>query len=150
MDLSDLYSQKILELVANQPIPGRIANPDATVRRVSRTCGSAIEIDVNLRGGRVSAYGHSISACALGQASAAIVAANVIGAPVAELRWLRAQMAAMLAGNGPPPSGKWADLACLEPVRDYPPRHTSTLLVFDALIEAFDKIEAREAVGAAS
>jgi NifU-like protein involved in Fe-S cluster formation len=150
MDLSDLYSQKILEIAANQPIPGRLAKPDATVRRVSRVCGSAIEVDVCVLDGRISAYGHSISACALGQTSTAIVAANVIGTSVGELRDVRAQMTAMLKDNGAPPAGRWADLACLEPVRDYPPRHTSTLLVFDALVEALDKIEARESVGVTS
>ena len=150
MELSDLYSQKILEIAANQPIPGRLANPDATVRRLSRVCGSSIEVDVSVRNGRISAYGHSISACALGQASTAIVAANVIDSSVGEMRALQAEMTAMLKQGGPPPTGKWGDLACLEAVRDYPPRHASTLLVFDALVEAFDKIEAQEALRAAS
>jgi len=150
MELSDLYSQKILEIAANQPIPGRLAHPDATARRLSRVCGSVIEVDISVRDGRISAYGHSISACALGQTSTAIVAANVIGTPVGELRTLRAQMTAMLKENGPAPAGRWSELACLEAVRDYPPRHTSTLLVFDALVEALDKIEASATVKAAS
>jgi NifU-like protein involved in Fe-S cluster formation len=149
MELSDLYSQKILEIAANQPVPGRLAMPDATVRRVSRVCGSAIEVDVSVRGGRVSAYGHSISACALGQTSTAIVAANVIGTTVDEIRALRTQMIAMLTDNGPPPAGRWADLAYLEPVRGFPPRHASTLLVFEALVDAFDEIEVRQALEAA-
>lgn len=149
MDLSDLYSQKILEIAANQPIPGRLADPDASARRVSRVCGSSIEVDVAIsEGGNICAYGHKISACALGQTSAAIVATHIVGTPVAEFRALREQMTAMLKADGAPPTGKWADLAYLEPVRDYPPRHTSTLLVFDAVVDALDKIEAREAVKA--
>lgn len=141
MELSDLYSEKILQIAANQPIPGRLANPDATARRVSRVCGSSIEVDIALDEGVITGYGHSISACALGQTSAAIVATNVIGATADEMRQLRGQMYAMLKAGGPPPGGKWDDLKYLEPVRDYRPRHTSTLLVFDAVVDALDAIE---------
>ena len=149
MELSDLYSQKILEIAANQPIPGRLDHPDATVRRVSRVCGSSIEVDIAVRDGAIIGYGHKLSACALGQTSAAIVATNVVGTPVDEFRALRQQMTEMLKADGAPPSGRWADLAYLEPVREYAPRHTSTLLVFDAVVEALDKIEAGQAVTAA-
>ena len=143
MELSDLYSQKILEIAANQPIPGRLVAPDASARRVSRVCGSSIEVDISVAPtGEISAYGHKISACALGQTSAAIVATNIVGTPAAEFRALREQMTAMLKADGAPPAGRWADLAYLEPVRDYTPRHTSTLLVFDAVVEALDKIDA--------
>ena len=151
MELSDLYSQKILEIAANQPIPGRLAQPDATARRLSRVCGSSIEVDIAVSAdGCISGYGHKISACALGQTSAAIVAANIVGTPADEFRALREQMVAMLKANGRPPGGHWADLAYLEPVRDYAPRHTSTLLVFDAVVDALDKIEASQTVAAAS
>jgi len=149
MELSDLYSQRILEIAANQPIPGRLTDPDATARRVSRVCGSTIEVDIVVADGLITGYGHKISACALGQTSAAVVATNIAGTPMAEFRALRDQMVAMLKADGAPPTGKWADLAYLEPVREYPPRHTSTLLVFDAVVEALDKIEARQSVAAA-
>ncbi|HVY52176.1 MAG TPA: iron-sulfur cluster assembly scaffold protein [Devosia sp.] len=149
MELSDLYSQKILEIAANQPVPGRLASPDATARRVSRVCGSSIEVDICVSGGRISAYGHKISACALGQTSAAVVATNIVDTPVGEFRELCDQMTRMLKEGGRPPTGRWADLAYLEPVRDYPPRHASTLLVFDAVVDALDKIEAEQAVAAA-
>jgi NifU-like protein involved in Fe-S cluster formation len=148
MELSDLYSQKILEIAANQPIPGRLPDPGATARRVSRVCGSSIEVDLAVTDGRISAYGHAISACALGQTSAAIVASNIVGTPVEEFRTLRGVMIAMLKADGAPPGGRWADLAYLEPVRDYAPRHGSTLLVFDAVAEALDKIEAHQSVTA--
>jgi NifU-like protein involved in Fe-S cluster formation len=146
MELSDLYSQRILEIAANQPIPGRLPSPDASARRVSRVCGSSIEVDIAVTDGRIVGYGHKISACALGQTSAAIVAANVVGTSVDEFRAVREQMTAMLKANGAPPAGKWSDLAYLEPVRDYAPRHASTLLVFDAVAEALDKIESRQVV----
>lgn len=150
MELSDLYSEKILEIAANQPIPGRLARPDATARRVSRVCGSSIEVDIAVAEGVIVAYGHKIAACALGQTSAAIVAANIVGTPEDEFRALHRQMSDMLKADGAPPQGRWADLAYLEPVRDYPPRHASTLLVFDAVVDALDRIEATEGVAAAS
>ena len=146
MDLSDLYSDRILEIAGNQPIPGRLTDPDASARKVSRVCGSTIEVDIKFRDGVIIGYGHEISACALGQTSAAIVATHIVGTPVAEFLRVRDEMIAMLKADGPPPTGeKWADLRYLEPVRDFHPRHTSTLLVFEAVAEALDKAGARAA-----
>lgn len=142
MDLSDLYSDKILEIAGNQPVPGRLTDADASARKVSRVCGSTIEVDIKVSDGVIVGYGHDISACALGQTSAAIVAINVVGTPTVEFRRVRDEMTAMLKADGAPPAGeKWADLKYLEPVRDYRPRHTSTLLVFDAVVEALDQLE---------
>lgn len=146
VELSDLYSEKILEIAGNQPIPGRLANADASARRVSRVCGSTIEVDVKVEGGIIVAYGHEVQACALGQTSAAIVATHVVGTPAAEFRRVRDEMTAMLKADGAPPAGeRWADLKYLEPVRDYRPRHTSTLLVFDAVCDALDRVDAASA-----
>ncbi len=150
MELSDLYSQKILDLAGNAPQPGRLVGADASARKVSRVCGSVIEVDVVVRDGVIAGYGHEISACALGQTSAAVVAREIVGTPVAEFRQLREQMHAMLKENGAPPSGKWDDLRFLEPVREYRARHMSTLLVFDAVVEALEKAESAESVAAAS
>jgi len=146
MDLSDLYSQKILDLAGNAPQPGRLAHPDATSRKVSRVCGSVIEVDVAVRDGVIVDYGHEISACALGQTSAAVVTREIVGTPVGEFRRVREQMHAMLKESGAPPEGKWGDLRYLEPVREYRARHVSTLLVFDAVVEALEKIESAESV----
>ena len=148
MELSDLYSQKILDLAGNAPQPGRLAHADASARKVSRVCGSTIEVDVRVRDGVIAAYGHEISACALGQTSAAVVAREIVGTPVSEFRAVREQMHAMLKENGAPPTGKWDDLRYLEPVRDYRARHMSTLLVFDAVVEAIEKAESVEPVTA--
>lgn len=146
VELSDLYSEKILELAGNQPIPGRLADAQASARRVSRVCGSVIEVDVKVEDGVITGYGHEVQACALGQTSAAIVATHVVGAPAKEVRRVRDEMTAMLKAGGPPPAGeRWGDLKYLEPVRDYRPRHTSTLLVFDALCDALDKLDAAAA-----
>lgn len=148
VDLTDLYSEKILEIAGNQPIPGRLADAHSSARRVSRVCGSIIEVDVKVEGGVITGYGHDVQACALGQTSAAIVATHVVGASSAEFRRVRDEMTAMLKSNGAPPVGeRWVDLKYLEPVRDYRPRHTSTLLVFDALCDALDKLEAQTAAG---
>lgn len=145
MELSDLYSEKILAIAGNPPPAERLAHPDATARKVSRVCGSSIEVDVTVRDGAITGYGHSVSACALGQTSAAIVAREAVGTSVADFLALRETVRAMLKGEGAPPGGRWSDLKYLEPVRDYPQRHASTLLVFDAVAEALDKIGAREA-----
>lgn len=150
MDIGDLYSQKILDLAANAVQPPRLVAPDASARQVSRVCGSLIEVDIAVSDGVVSAYGHYLSACALGQTSAAVVAREIVGTPVKELLQLRHQMHAMLKEDGPPPSGKWSDLAYLAPVRDYKARHMSTLLVFDAVAEAVGKVQAKQGNMAAS
>ena len=110
MELSDLYSEKILSIAANQPIPGRLAHPGASARRVSRVCGSTIEVDIALRDGVITGYGHEISACALGQTSAAVVAREVVGTPVDEFLSVRQAMHDMLKAEGSPPTGKWSDL----------------------------------------
>ena len=147
MELSDLYSEKILELAANIPSMPRLAAPDTSARRVARICGSVIEVDLCLKDGVVTAYGQDVSACALGQTSAAVVARNIVGASAGELRNVHAQMQAMLKGEGPPPDGRWADLRYLEPVRDYRPRHGSTLLVFEAVVAALDGFETQPETG---
>lgn len=148
MDISDLYSQKILELAANAPQPPRLAHPDASARKVSRVCGSLIEVDLVVRDGVIAEYGHYLSACALGQTSAAVVAREIVGTRADDFLRLRDQMHAMLTQNGPVPNGKWADLAYLEPVRNYKARHMSTLLVFNAVAEALGKIASAQAVAA--
>ncbi|QQR34799.1 iron-sulfur cluster assembly scaffold protein [Devosia oryziradicis] len=148
MELSDLYSDKILDLAGNACQPGRLIDPDASARKVSRVCGSVIEVDVVVRGGVITDYGHEVSACALGQTSAAVVAREIVGTPVSEFRQLRDQMHSMLKDNGRPPEGKWSDLRFLEPVREYRARHMSTLLVFDAVAEALEKAESIESLAA--
>lgn len=141
MELTDLYSAKILEFAGNLPAMPRLARPQATARRTSRVCGSVVEVDLEVIGGRVTGYAHEVNACALGQTAASIVARHIIGSTPEELRLLRTQVVAMLKAGGPPPSGKWADLAVLQPVRDYKPRHASTLLVFEAVVDCLDQIE---------
>jgi NifU-like protein involved in Fe-S cluster formation len=150
VELSNLYSDRLLELAATAPQPGRLSAPDASAHKVSRICGSMIDVDVVVRDGVIAEYGHALSACALGQASASVVAREIVGTPVSEFVALRQAMVAMLAGAGAAPGGRWSDLAYLEPVRDYKARHPSTLLVFDAVCEALDKIESAQDLPARS
>jgi NifU-like protein involved in Fe-S cluster formation len=140
--LDDIYNSKILELAGNIPRIGRLAAPDATARAHSRLCGSTVTVDLKMADGRVSDFAHDVKACALGQASSSIMARNVIGTTPDELRALRQTMFKMLKERGSPPDGRWGDLKYLEPVRDYKARHASTMLTFDAVVDAVNQIEA--------
>ena len=137
--IDDLYSAKILGLVANMPRAGRLAAPDASSEKVAKLCGSRITVDVVVEDGKVVDFAQDVSACALGQAAAAILGQNVVGADLSEIELARDWLVAMLKSNGSPPAGRFAELAVLEPVKDYPARHASTLLAFDATVEAVRK-----------
>ncbi|GGE47831.1 iron-sulfur cluster assembly scaffold protein [Agaricicola taiwanensis] len=141
---NDLYNRRILELAGDIPRIGRLQNPDASAKAHSKLCGSTVTVDIVMNDGKVSDFAHDVKACALGQASSSVMARNIVGSTPSELRGLRATMQRMLKENGPAPEGKWADLRVLEPVRDYKARHASTLLTFDAVVEALDTIEARQ------
>jgi NifU-like protein involved in Fe-S cluster formation len=141
--LSDVYNKRILELAANIPLLERLPAPDATAKAHSRLCGSTVTVDVTMDGDVVTGFGHDVKACALGQASSSIMARHVVGSTAEELRVVREQARAILKENGSPPQGKWADIALLEPVRDYKARHASTMLTFDAVVDAIGQIEQR-------
>jgi NifU-like protein involved in Fe-S cluster formation len=143
--LDDIYNTKILELAGNIPRIGRLADPDASARAHSRLCGSTVTVDLKMADGRVSEFAHDVKACALGQASSSIMASHVIGSTPDELRAVRETMYRMLKESGAPPEGRWSDLKYLEPVRGYKARHASTLLTFDAVVDAVGQIEARNA-----
>jgi NifU-like protein involved in Fe-S cluster formation len=141
--LNDIYTKRIIELAGNIPRLGRLAEPDASATAHSKLCGSTVKIDLKMDGGVVTDFAHDVKACALGQASSSIMARHVIGSNAAELRALRETVRKMLKENGSPPDGKWADIAMLEPVRDYKARHASTMLTFDAVVDAVGQIEAK-------
>ena len=134
--IDDLYSAKLLRLAAEMPRAGRLADPHASSEKVSKLCGSRITVDVKVAAGRVTDFAQDVKACALGQASASVLGGHVIGASLAELQTARDAFRAMLKTDGPAPEGRFAELALLEPVKDYPARHTSTMLAFDAVTEA--------------
>ena len=143
--LDSVYNAKILDYAGNIQRTGRLENPDATAKAHSKLCGSTVIVDIKAerRDGDlvVTDFAHDVKACALGQASSSIMARHVIGKTPEELRDLRETMRRMLKENGPPPQGDFADCAVLEPVREFKARHASTLLTFDAVVQALDAIE---------
>ncbi len=139
----DIYSQRILELAAALPRTERLSAPGASAKAHSKLCGSTVTVDLAMEDGIVTDYGQSVRACLLGQSAASVMGREIIGTSAAELREVGAVMRKMLKEEGPPPQGKWGDLAVLEPVRDYKARHASTLLVFDAVEDAIAQIEAK-------
>src|SRR5215469_10625441 len=141
MSYGDLYSDRLLELAGNIPRAGRLTDAHATASAYSRLCGSCITIGLKMEGDTVTDYAQEVRACLLGQTSAAVMGTNIVGSTADELREVGMQMRRMLKEGGPPPGGRWSDLALLESVRDYKARHASTLLVFDAVEEAIAEIE---------
>lgn len=147
--IDDVYNAKILGYAGNIARIGRLPDPDATATAHSKLCGSTVTVDLAMKDGVVTDFAHEVKACALGQASSSIMAQNVVGATAGELRAVRQAMLRMLKEDGPPPEGRFADLRYLEPVRDYKARHASTMLTFDAVVDAIDQIE-RKAAGEAA
>jgi NifU-like protein involved in Fe-S cluster formation len=144
--LNEVYNRRIIELAGTIPRIGRLTEPDATATAHSRLCGSTVTVDLKMDGDKVTDFAHEVKACALGQASSSIMASHVVGSNAGELRALHEAVRKMLKENGAPPgAGKWADIAVLEPVRDYKARHASTLLTFDAVVSAIDQIAAKRA-----
>lgn len=156
MDLSELYNARIVELAAEIGAAQHLEQPQGKATAHSKLCGSTVSVELSLAEGRVVAFGQTVKACLLGQASASVMGRNIVGSSAEELREVGARMRRMLKQGGPPPEGRWADLAVLEPVKDFKARHTSTLLVFDAveqaLAQAQESVQAQEqqahAVGA--
>ncbi len=141
--LDDIYNKQILGFAGAIPRLGRLDHPDASATAHSRLCGSTVTVDLKMDGDVVADFAHDVKACALGQASSSIMAANIVGARAEELRAVRQIMLKMLKENGPPPDGRFADLKFLEPVRDYKARHASTMLTFDAVVDALDQVAAK-------
>jgi NifU-like protein involved in Fe-S cluster formation len=147
--INEVYNAKILGFAGNITRIGRLDHPDASARAHSKLCGSTVTVDLNMADGVVTDFAHDVKACALGQASSSIMAQHVVGATADELRAVRETMLKMLKENGAPPEGRFADLKYLEPVRDYKARHASTMLTFDAVVDAIGQIEKKRAEEAA-
>jgi len=147
--INDVYNAKILGFAGNIGRLGRLDAPDATATAHSKLCGSTVTVDIVMDGDTISDFAHEVKACALGQASSAIMASHVVGSNSDELREVRETMRRMLKEEGAPPQGRFEDLKYLEPVRDYKARHASTMLTFDAVIDAIEQVERRRAGAAA-
>ena len=140
MTEQNIYGRGILDLAANIPRIGRLDEPDATATMQSKLCGSVVTVDLRVRRGTIVDYAQEVKACALGQAAASIVAQNIVGTKGEEFRQLRSAMHTMLRDDGPPPAGRFAGLAALEPAKAYKARHPAIMLVFDAIVAALDQI----------
>lgn len=140
-DLIKLYSQRILALAADIPLTDRLDSPQATVRKRAPLCGSTVTVDLDIEDGRISRFGQDVKACALGQASAALMAANILGRSRAEVETGRDQLRAMLKDGAAPPEPPFTGYEVLEPARDYRNRHASILLAFEATAEAMAEAE---------
>ncbi|MEM1151352.1 MAG: iron-sulfur cluster assembly scaffold protein [Pseudomonadota bacterium] len=136
----DLYHNRVLELASDIPHLGALEAAHGSAEKVSRICGSTVRVDVNLSedGQTLTALAVDPKACALGQAATAILAMNAVGASVSEIKSARDALKAMLKEGAPPPEGRFWELRHLSGVADYPPRHASTLLPFDAAVAAID------------
>ena len=137
--MDDLYHPRILELAAAIPNVGRLDAPDGASTKVSRVCGSVVSVELKLKDGLVSEIAVHPKACALGQAATAVLAMHGVGATPQEIIDARNGLRAMLKEKAPPPSGRFWELRHLEGVREYPPRHASTMLAFDAAVEALEQ-----------
>lgn len=142
--MDDIYNSKILEFAGNITHAGTLPDADASSEKHSKLCGSKVRVYLKMDGDRVTDFAHEVRACALGQASSSIMARHVIGATAAEIRKAREDMLAMLKEGGEGPDGRFEEMRYLKPVRDYKARHPSTMLTFEAVVDAIDQIEAMQ------
>lgn len=147
--MDEIYNSRILEFAGNIPRSGRLEDADAEADAHSKLCGSKVRVYLKMDGETVTDFAHEVKACALGQASSSVMARHVIGATASEVRQAREDMLAMLKADGEGPSGRFEDMRFLKPVKDYKARHASTMLTFDAVVDAIGQIEASRLVKAA-
>ncbi|WP_068085444.1 iron-sulfur cluster assembly scaffold protein [Polycladidibacter stylochi] len=141
--LNDVYNNKILEFAGNIALLGELPDPHASAKAHSRLCGSTVRVTLCAENGVVTEFAQDVKACALGQASASILAKHIIGSRFEEVVCARDQLAAMLKEGGAAPTGRFEDLKYLEPVKDYRARHASTLLAFNAVVDAIEQLSAQ-------
>lgn len=142
--MEDLYHPRILELAADMAHVGRLTAPDGASTKVSRVCGSVVTVELKLKDGKVSEIAVHPKACALGQAATAILAMHAVGATPKEIVEARDGLRAMLKDGASPPAGRFWELRHLEGVREYPPRHASTMLAFDAAVDALEQARTKQ------
>ncbi|WP_179379667.1 iron-sulfur cluster assembly scaffold protein [Jannaschia marina] len=146
-DLIKLYSGRILALAADMPATEPLDDPQVTVRKRSPLCGSTVTVSLDMEDGRIARYAQDVKACALGQASAAVSGAAMIGRTPGEVRHARDQLHAMLKTEGPVPDAPFDGLEVLTPARDFRNRHASILLALDATVEALEQSEGAALTG---
>lgn len=139
--IKKIYSDKIIRYASAIPLQKRLAKPDATARKRSEFCGSHIEVDIVVKGGKIIEFGQDVDACALGSAAASIVAEYIIGATFDEILQTQIEAWNMLKNAGAPPTGRFAELEVLQSIAEHPNRHASTMLVLDALALAIGDLK---------
>ncbi|TKW68012.1 MAG: iron-sulfur cluster assembly scaffold protein [Paracoccus denitrificans] len=137
-DMMQLYSKRILALAADIPHLGGIEDAQGSAMKRSPQCGSTVTAHVRMEGGRVANFGQEVRACALGQASAGVLGQAVMGASREQIAMGAEQLRAMLKDGGPVPDAPWDGLEVLIPARDYPNRHASIMLSWQAALDAID------------
>ena len=141
--MEDLYHPRVLELAADIPHLGRLDQPDGAATKVSRVCGSVVTVELKVKDRKIIDIAVHPKACALGQAATGVLAMHAVGATPEEIREARDALRAMLKEGGEPPTGRFWELRHLQGVRDYPPRHASTMLAFDAAVDALEQATAK-------
>ena len=143
-DLMALYSRRILALASDIPHLGRLPAPTGSASRGSPQCGSTVTAEVVVEGGRVADFAQEVRACALGQASAALLGQVAIGRTAPELSAARDALAAMLTDGAAVPPAPFDGLEVLTPARAFPNRHASILLAWDAVLGAIEDVGRQE------
>ena len=133
-----MYDRELLRLALRLADQRRLADFDGNAERRSRTCGAVVAADVRLDGDRIVAFGQDAKACAVGQASAAILGSHIVGLTGREIAAARDQLSAYLNGLRDDP-GSWPEIDMIAAVRDYPARHAAALLPYDAALAAIDQ-----------
>lgn len=141
-DLIDLYSGQILALAADMPMTEPLAGPDAEAKKRAPLCGSTISVQLSVSDGLVTGFSQNVKACALGQAAASVIGANIIGRTRAEVQRGHDQLLAMLKEDGPAPDAPFDGLKVLLPARGFKNRHASIMLCFDAILDAWRTLDA--------
>ena len=137
-DLMQLYSRRILALASDIPHLGKLSAPTGSAHKRSPQCGSSVTAHVTMRDRRIADFGQEVRACALGQASAGVLGRSALGRSRAEIARARDELQAMLKQDGPAPLAPFQELEALLPAREFPNRHASILLAWEALLGAID------------
>ncbi len=140
-DLIKLYSQRILALATEIPNRGRLDAPQASMRKRAPLCGSTVTVDLDVTDGKISRFAQDVKACALGQASAALMGKAILGRTRSEVEAARDALRSMLKDGTPPPGAPFEGYEVLEPAREYRNRHASILLSLDATADAMAEAE---------
>ncbi|MBL8712138.1 MAG: iron-sulfur cluster assembly scaffold protein [Alphaproteobacteria bacterium] len=135
--LLSVYNAELIALSGQAALPHVLDEFDIAARSVSPICGSEVYVQLKLDGDRVKDFGFEVEACALTKTVVAVMRSAIIGKTREDVARAGDEMEAMLNGDIVLPSGDWAKLVILEPVKDYKARHNAILLPFEAVEKAF-------------